>query len=144
MLETSFSMTLGEWVRDQFTTIEQADPLVSDVQADPDGDRLVNLIEYGLGLTPETYNDAPEGRIGSEAGMDYLALRYTRITSAADLTFIVETGNDLTGWVETTIQIGPIIDHENGTETLVIPDTQPIQTASLERRFMRLRIRQDS
>ncbi|NNM30231.1 MAG: hypothetical protein HKO57_11980, partial [Akkermansiaceae bacterium] len=40
------------WQQEQFTAAELADPLVSGASADPDGDGLANMLEYGLRLDP--------------------------------------------------------------------------------------------
>jgi hypothetical protein len=44
-----------EWLAANFTQAELNDPNVSGLDGDPDGDRLANLAEYGLGLDPRAF-----------------------------------------------------------------------------------------
>jgi hypothetical protein len=45
-----------EWLNANFTSAELNDPNISGPDGDPDGDRLANLAEYGLGLDPGIFD----------------------------------------------------------------------------------------
>src|SRR5437667_11982759 len=45
-------LTFASWRAARFSLAQINDPMIGGVGADPDGDRAVNLVEYGLGLDP--------------------------------------------------------------------------------------------
>jgi hypothetical protein len=60
--------------------------------ADPDGDGLANLIEYGFGMNP----NAPDNhQLACQKSGDSFALVYPRNLAATDLTFVIEGSSDL-------------------------------------------------
>ncbi len=140
--ETSFSTTLPEWTASEFTVTQQADPSISGALADPDGDGFFNLLEYALGTDPDVSNGALESLLVSEDTSDYLALSYTRITNAADLTYVIEVGSSLIGWT-TSQAVVSIMDNGDGTEIWIVRDFMPLQDSTTTRRFMRLRVTQE-
>jgi hypothetical protein len=50
---------LNTWLRSNFTAAELANPRISGDAADPDQDRIPNLVEYALGLSPKTPKPEP-------------------------------------------------------------------------------------
>ena len=58
------------WNASQFTLAEQADPLISGPDADPDADGFANVLEAALGLAPKSADPAEE------------ALKVTELTTA--------------------------------------------------------------
>ena len=87
---------LDGWRFTRFTTGELGDPLVSGDMADPDGDGLSNLLEYGLGLPPKepTLQDRPRARI--EAGR--MLMTYTLAVDAPDVDVRLEFSENLVAW----------------------------------------------
>ena len=105
--------------------------------ADPDGDRLPNLVEYGLGLQPLLADGA--GALTSQwfdaAGARYLSLRVARDQQHSDLLYSVEASSDLFSWSAAGTAI--LAD----TPTLLhVRDLTPTDAAPGGRRFLRLRI----
>ena len=84
-----------EWI----ATFGELDPGDRHPLANPDNDRLVNLLERGLGFDPTRPTAAGADRVphGTQAG-GKLALRFPVAHPApADLTYLVWAANDLTG-----------------------------------------------
>jgi hypothetical protein len=109
---------------------------------DPDGDSVVNLMQYALHRNPAGPDPEPPARQSTQriGNQDFLALSYDRLKSTFDLDDIVEVSLDLATW-----QSGPlfttgvsIVDHGD-TETITIRDTTPMSPATP--RFIRLKVR---
>ncbi len=102
---------------------------------DPDGDGLVNLIEYALGLNPRT-----PSRLPVWAGLDQsrLTLTYVRQRPPTDVAYWVEAAAELLGgWasegvIETVLGSGPSLQTNRAYDQVLAP--QPGQ------RFLRLQV----
>ncbi len=126
--------TLADWKSDYFTPAELADPNIAGDSADVDLDGMDTVLEYALVSDP-TVVDAqhlPELVTVTDAGTDYLGLRYRRRMGASDISYGIESSADLVNWSPVKSLI-PADSVENGdgsvTETvrLVVPmkaDTQ--------------------
>src|SRR5207253_402857 len=75
---------------------ELLDPSASGPNADPDGDGLVNLIEYALGFAPKSANSNSLPAV-SVVGSDW-TYTYTRPSDRPDVTYTVEASTDLSSW----------------------------------------------
>lgn len=116
------------WRFANFDPTELANPAHSSETADPDADSLPNLIEYALGLSPETPDANPI--TAAEAG-GYLQLTATKNPAATDITWSAEASGDLETWIPANIDT-------NTSGVFVASDTVEIE--GTEKRFMRLKV----
>lgn len=88
------------WKFGHFTSSELGNPTVSGDQADPDADRMRNLLEYALNLNPTGSNDVSGlwGTIELVAGNEAFVVRHTRLKNPRDINYFVEVSTDLTTW----------------------------------------------
>jgi len=107
--------------------------------ADPDGDEVVNVLEYAFGNDPNisSVTNLPALAFVSLGGTNYGALRYNQATNATDLTYEVRAGNVLgePGILLTnttsTITSGPINE-------VTVRDVAPMKNAT--NRFYQLHV----
>lgn len=97
---------LARWRAENFTADVVMDEVVAGAGADPDGDRLVNLIEYALGGDPESATDSEHGSpVAPEVGMDSgrLTISFHRRSAPATdegISIEVEWADQLSGpWI---------------------------------------------
>jgi hypothetical protein len=129
------------WRSVKFTTTELSNDTISGDLADPDGDGLVNLLEFALNLPPKT-----SGLIGGPTlstltlnNDSYLTLTFRRQLVAPELTYLPETSGTLTAdWAGDAVLVGNPISNSDGTETVTYRDSVPITSAA--KRFMRLKV----
>lgn len=131
------------WRGTHFTPLELADGNISGDLADPDGDGLSNLLEFGLALPPRTASGSnpPASTVQNISGSDYLTLTFKRRTPALDLTYSVQTNSGTLAtpdWVSNAVQVGTATNNGDGTETVTYRDTATLSGAS--RRFMRVQV----
>lgn len=91
------------WRQHYFTTAELADPAISGLDADPDGDQITNAGEYAFGTDPKALNAGSGIEIlpGSNPHSDgTLRLAYTRPANAADITYILQARKDTGTWFD--------------------------------------------
>ena len=101
------------------------------IDADPDGDGLTNLMEYALGAPPEGAGGSPEHLpyvVENQNGSKQYV--YRRQMAATDLSYVVEVSQDLINWNHNadntgqtyTEEVGEAVFNGDGTETVrVIP-----------------------
>lgn len=124
--------TYSAWKAANFTPAQQADPLVSDPLADPEGTGIRNLQRYAFGLAAHGPVAPPATQqFVSDSGQTYLAVAFNRLASASDLQYVVEASGDALSW-------NPIVTLPPGTPTAqVVRDTVP-QSGAVKR-FLRVR-----
>ena len=120
---------------------------------DFDGDGLSNLLERAFGTSPSDSGDRvpmPEGTIVNDAGDDYLAITYRRLTGGSGttgngytvgvLSYTVEYDADLTDpWsIGAVVAVGSPVNNADGTETVTVRLSTPISAA--DKQFIRLRV----
>lgn len=137
---TSFDL----WRMRYFNADELADPAISGAAARPDGDGVVNLLKYYLGLpgkTPAPADRLPTGSLLPVSGQLYLAMTYSRDKLANDVDCIAEVSSNLVNWssgpsatvMEQSVDLGTL-------EQVTVRDLTPV--GGTTHRFMRLRLQQ--
>jgi autotransporter-associated beta strand protein len=104
--------------------------------ADPDGDGVVNLLEYATNTNPTVANAAPVVALGKDGAGTHLTLTFTRIADET-LVYSVQATNDLAGtpsWTE--------IENFTGSENVAgsVTVTDPALISASSRRFLRLSV----
>lgn len=115
------------WRFANFTASERADPSISGETADPDFDKLANLIEYALALPPKSPDGSPL-EISETDG--YLAISGIRNPAAIDIIWGAQVTGNMDVWSPAEINLDQ--------ETFTARDTVPMSGA--DRRFIRLQI----
>jgi len=90
------------WAEDKFGA-DAGNPAIAGPAADPDGDGIVNLIEYALGGDPTRADRSilPETSIVSDGGADYLEIVFGRNPDATGIAIDVLGSSDLLDWSAT-------------------------------------------
>ena len=123
----------------QAATLANLPPEQRGPDADPDADRLPNLLEYALDLDPTRANTrvGPSLSLQSTGPNDYLALSFVRPVDKPDITYLVEASGDLVNWTQETTLVA--VDAEGDAyETVSVRDNEPY-TGS-QPRYLRLRV----
>jgi autotransporter-associated beta strand protein len=126
----SIASPLQQWRQTHFGSIAGAGTAVD--TADPDGDGVVNLLEYALGTVPTSAASVSvpvPSVVGSRLQISFLRAR-------SDVTYIVETTSDLSSGAWSILATNP----GSVGQTVTISDTLNLTTANSPRRFMRLRV----
>lgn len=131
------------WRSTFFTPLELANSGISGDAADPDGDGLSNLLEFGFNLNPLLAGNgaAQTMAVQNVGGSNYLTLTFKRRTPALDLIYTAQTnpGTLHAGdWLGDAVMVGSPVSHGDGTETVTFRDTTALSSAP--RRFMRVQV----
>lgn len=109
--------------------------------ADPDGDQIVNALEYALGLDPHTAsaNGLPTFSLVTTNGETYGALTYTRSKQATDIAFepSVRNAPDSGNWTPLTILVSS--SDEGPVDRITVRDAVPLSASAA--RFFQFRAR---
>lgn len=116
------------WRFAHFTGSELATPSISGETADPDGDRIANLIEYALALAPKSPNALP---VTLFASAGYQAIAASKNPAATDISWNAEIAGQLDSW-------GPAVITTNTASAFAARDN--VLKSSAAKRFIRLKI----
>ena len=135
---TIADLPMDAWRFANFTAPELADPVLSGDSADFDHDGTSNLLEYALNLDPKTPLVAGLP-VASILPGGALALTYTRVKSATDLTYTVEVGNEAGAWSSGAAFTAVAGTVDNGaTESITVESL--LTPGAGQKQFMRLRV----
>lgn len=109
-----FTTIPDSWLSTYFTTAEKANASISGDLADPDGDGLVNLLEYAFGFDPEK-SSAPVMPIAERAGNNVRMV--FPVPRSSTLNYTVEKSTDLVNWSTSGITLSTA----SGKTTATIP-----------------------
>ena len=141
--QTSATVTIRDtpidgWRFSKFTPTELADPLQSGDLADFEKDGIRNLHEYAFSLEPKT-SDVSGLPLPLMQSSGALAISYTHVKSAVDITYVVEVSNDLITWSSGPTHTAVIDTADHGvTETVKVGSLLALDPT--KRQFMRVRI----
>jgi len=130
------------WKLALFSSTQAADPMVSGLDADPDGDGANNLVEYafnGNPLIPGVVGK-PQRESLTDGGQEYLAIRYQRRKGDTNLITTAESTADLsaTNWSGVGVPVG--LPTPAGTDYEEVVYRAPVSKANAVRQFMRVKI----
>src|ERR1039457_6913453 len=107
--------------------------------ADPDGDGIVNLLEYALNLNPNVASGTGLPTVQIDPVCGCLALTYTKFISATDLIYTAEAADAPGGPWSTNGITQAVLGSDGVTQTNKASDAgNPIATSG--KRFMHLRV----
>ncbi|HEX8371978.1 MAG TPA: YHYH protein [Chthoniobacterales bacterium] len=127
------------FVEAKFTAAQQADPAISGMTADPDGDGLSNVLECAFSLDPNV-RDA-SGATSSALSGSHLTITFKRLVNPNGLTYSVESSGDLATWNSGdtyTEQVSATPIAGGTSEQVVVRDRTA--TTAATRRFLRVRV----
>jgi len=135
---TSADTPFGTWQSLEFGT-NAANSAISGDLADPDGDGIVNLLEYALHLDPDVASAAGLPTPGSDPSCGCLTLTYTKVIGATDLIYTAEASDDPGGPWSTNGITQVFIAADTLTLTIKASDAaNPYGTAT--KRFIHLKV----
>jgi surface-anchored protein len=130
------------WKLANFSSAQAADPAVSGLGADPDGDGANNLVEYAFHGNPlvSGVEGKPKLENLSDGGQEYIAIRFQRRKGDTSLDTTVESTADLSAviWPGGGVQVGtptPL-----GTDYEEVVYRAPVSKVEAVRQFMRVKV----
>jgi Calx-beta domain-containing protein/hydrazine synthase alpha subunit-like protein len=134
------------WLFNQFGA-NANDPTIAGANVNPDHDGFTNLAEYAFNLDPNSA-DATQPysittAVDSVDHQTHLVLQYTRRLPPRDITYHVETANDLLSWLEdpsVANEFSASADPNGVTETVVVRSVQPLHQIAGGKLFLHVRI----
>lgn len=104
-------VSFTEWIARSFSGADLANPAIAGEQADPDGDTIVNLMEYLFGSDPRSPSRFPLPKAGLllDGGIKTAELKYGVSREAEGAYLTMEASTDLQTWAPagfTTVPTG--------------------------------------
>ncbi len=115
-------------------------PASAGLTADPDGDGLINLLEYAMGLSPVFANPgSAQESVVQAGGEDYLAITYTENLASTDVMKQVEVSGNLGTWSSGPAATTEVSSSLLGSRrTVTVRDNVPLSES--QKRFIRLKV----
>lgn len=109
--------------------------------ADPDGDRIVNVLEYAFGNNPHValYTNVPAITFVTDSGTNYGALRFVQATNATDLTFNPVAADSVTSAIWSSLTNTVSVVTNGATQTMTVRDSLSMEGTT--NRFYQLRVK---
>jgi surface-anchored protein len=130
------------WKLANFSPAQAADPAVSGLGADPDGDGADNLVEYAFHGNPLVagVDGKPKLENLSDGGQEYMAIRFQRRKGDTSLSTTAESTADLAAvtWSGGGVQVG--VATPVGTDYEEVIFRAPVSKANAVRQFMRVKV----
>ncbi len=143
LVSVQASELLQAWREANFNESERTDGSISGLVADPDGDRIMNFLEYAFGLDPSEADQSglPSSTIETIADQKFLTLQYEKPENLQTLNYIIEVSDDLINWVDTTDSVvKESLGIENAKERFRGQLVAPILSDPSKKQFIRVRV----
>ncbi|MEM7387226.1 MAG: CotH kinase family protein, partial [Verrucomicrobiota bacterium] len=127
-----------EWLVTHFDEVERGDEAISGRFADPDGDGLVNLVEYFFATAPKQAGTLPLIEVASDS--ETIRVSYPRRRGLGDVGAEVEVSSDLEEWQSPAageVAVGPTDAIEGREDVVKASWTGDI---SGQERYLRVRV----
>ena len=131
------AQSFSGWRSQNFTPAELADPLKSGPLADPDGDGIVNLVEFALHLNPKLPDAQNLPSAGTASG--FVTLTYRRLVGASTVQYIVQESLALSGaFSPATVNSETILSDDGTVQTVRANVSMPVGPGA--QKFLRLNV----
>ena len=136
------------WQKSYFSGVDLTNVAKSGPAANPDGDALVNILEYAFGTAPTSSNASLAAESGGSivslgapvtrivAGTSFALFARRKNFSAVSINYTVQFSADLAGWTDSTAT--PDVLADNGTMQIVSMPFPILATG--QARFFRVRV----
>lgn len=121
------SFSYADWLIQEFFQVERANPLLISPEADPDGDGLMNILEYSLGTSPRFSSTDQQFLVIQPLGEGWQVQVPTN--PSASKSWSLQESSDLVNWTPKDNDL--VYDGPNQVWTLSV-------TSSSDRHFWRL------
>jgi len=130
------------WRAQYFTPTELVNTAISGDGADPDTDRIANLVEYAFNLNPRISSQPtlPRAFIQSVSGQPYLHVQFTRRNEPADVQYLLQNSSDLLSLPTNPANFAEVSASDNGDGTSLVTERLLAPVSSAVQSFVRIAI----